>query len=78
MSDAPFFECPGCGKDIADMDTSHAHNCTFHHRANVLDGPPQGYCTCGRHASDQCEFCKRHIDGVGLAVTRHDDKGAAS
>lgn len=26
-----------------------------------------GYCTCGRHASDQCDFCKRHTDGATLS-----------
>jgi hypothetical protein len=27
---APIFECPECGKDVADTDTPHAPNCAWH------------------------------------------------
>jgi hypothetical protein len=27
--------------------------------------PDPGYCTCGRHKSDQCDFCKQYIEGHG-------------
>ena len=57
----PFFECPGCGKDIADMRTSHAPDCPSRE-------PEPGYCSCGRHSSDQCAFCRSHIDGSPLVL----------
>jgi hypothetical protein len=33
--------------------------------------PEPGYCTCGHHASNQCDFCKRYT-----ALTRADHKEA--
>jgi hypothetical protein len=37
MNDRPFFECPGCGKDISDEAQAHADSCTYH-RAGRIDG----------------------------------------
>lgn len=43
----------------------------------MMAEPEPGYCSCGRHASDQCELCRKHIDGKQFEPADNDPEVTA-